>query len=58
MKFINKKPEWSEPHQAWAMDFHGKALIPSVKNMILVDALDERTEVMLLTKAGDNSFNF
>lgn len=40
------------------MDFKGKAPMSSVKNMILVDALDERKQVMLLTKARDNAFNF
>lgn len=40
------------------MDFNGKAPISSVKNMILVDATDERKEVMLLTKASEEAYNF
>ena len=42
----------------WVMDFSGKAPVSSVKNMILVDASDEKREVMLLTKARDHAFNF
>lgn len=40
------------------MDFHGKAPLSSVKNMILVNADEPSQEVMLLTKAADNAFNF
>lgn len=38
LKLINKKPIYDESKDVWSLDFHGKALYSSVKNMILVDA--------------------
>ena len=38
------------------MNFHGKMKIPSVKNMILVDAGTGTNEVMLLAKTEDHTF--
>ena len=39
------------------MDFHGKAKISSVKNMILVNSQNQDEEAMLLTKSGENLYH-
>lgn len=57
LKFINKKPRWNKQKKCFQMDFHGKMKIPSVKNMILVDAESQKEEVLLLGKIEDHAFN-
>ena len=42
LKLVNKKPSFDEQREVWCLDFHGKALYSSVKNMILVDAENEK----------------
>lgn len=54
---MNKKPTYDEQRDAWCLDFHGKALYSSVKNMILVEAENEKKEAMLLAKSGEDMFN-
>lgn len=57
IRLINKKPTWDAKKELWVMDFHGKALKSSIKNMILVQADRQSHEVMVLAKAGNNEFN-
>ena len=38
------------------MDFHGKMKISSVKNMILVDAENEKKECLMVAKTDEDSF--
>ena len=39
------------------MDFHGKAKISSVKNMVLVNSQDQHEEALLMTKSDENIYH-
>ena len=56
LKLVNKKASYNERKQQYELNFHGKMKIPSVKNIILVDSVNEKKEVLLMVKKEDNSF--
>lgn len=57
LKLVNKKPKWNDKLSSWQLNFRGKMQMPSVKNMILVDAETENNEALLIAKNGDHTFS-
>ena len=49
-------PIWDADGEYFYLDFHGKAKQNSVKNMILVNAMNENEELLLFGKQSDNTY--
>lgn len=55
-KFINKKPIYDENTGIYKLNFAGRATIPSVKNVIIIDPLFPKLNVLTVGKFGVDSF--
>eukprot|EP01065_Artemidia_motanka_P028233 TRINITY_DN334_c1_g1_i1.p1 TRINITY_DN334_c1_g1~~TRINITY_DN334_c1_g1_i1.p1 ORF type:complete len:393 (+),score=46.88 TRINITY_DN334_c1_g1_i1:118-1296(+) len=54
---VNKKPTWNAALNQHQIDFGGRARLPSVKNMQLVDQEEQHTPVLQVGKLAANTFS-
>ena len=57
IKLVSKEPVWNEESGVYALNFHRREMIASVKNMILVDE-KSGVEALVVVKEDDNDFGF
>jgi hypothetical protein len=55
-KYVSKQPIYNPHTKSYVLDFKGKVRIPSVKNLIMVDAENPLREAMVFGKVGNDSF--
>jgi len=57
VKLVSKKPEWSQEHDCYLLDFRGRSKMGSVKNMILTEEHQPQIYSMLFCKTGVDCFH-